>query len=270
MPADRVIIRHAIPGNTDLPCKPAERWVLCAGAVLSVTRNDENDGQAPVRARQPTLMLAASLACPGCGSMPCMTSPATLLCFYVADGASGVGVAVTWPGRDRYLIEVVAPASKCTVLECAIWPRWPHERLLEGWPPGGEHGVPGTNHSPPHFVWRAHILDTYAASGPEPATWKDPDPRRRSSRGSEGFRIGLPARRWRSRDACGLSRLNDSPWRYGLRRTCRPVTGRSYRPRSPWQIQNRLAHLAITHRYKRAHCLWLEQFQIADSLRLNS
>ena len=176
-------------------------------------------------------------------------------------------MAVTWPGRDRYLIEVVAPASKCRVLECAIWPRRPHERLLEGWPPGGEHGVPGTNHSPPHFVWRAHILDTYAASGPEPATWKDPDPRRRSSRGSEGFRIGLPARRWRSRDACGLSRLNDSPWRYGLRRTCRPVTGRSYRPRSPWPIQNRLAHLAITHRYKRAHCLWLEQFQIAESAR---
>ena len=27
--------------------------------------------------------------------------------------------------------------------------------------------------------------DTYAASGPEPGTWKDPDPRRRSNRGSE-------------------------------------------------------------------------------------
>ena len=26
--------------------------------------------------------------------------------------------------------------------------------------------------------------DTYAASGPEPGTWKDPDPRRRSNRGS--------------------------------------------------------------------------------------
>src|SRR6266566_2417468 len=35
------------------------------------------------------------------------------------------------------------------------------------------------------LVWRAHIPDTYAASGPESATWKDPDPRRRSSRGSE-------------------------------------------------------------------------------------
>ena len=26
--------------------------------------------------------------------------------------------------------------------------------------------------------------------------------------------------------------------------------------------------LAVTHRYKRAHCLWLEQFQIADLARL--
>ena len=33
---------------------------------------------------------------------------------------------------------------------------------------------------------RAHIPGSYAASGPEPATWKDPDPRRRSSRGSGG------------------------------------------------------------------------------------
>jgi len=35
-------------------------------------------------------------------------------------------------------------------------------------------------------VRRASIPDTYAASGPEPGTWKDPDPRRRSSRGSGG------------------------------------------------------------------------------------
>ena len=35
-------------------------------------------------------------------------------------------------------------------------------------------------------VRRAHIPDTSAASTPEPGTWKDPDPRRRSSRGSEG------------------------------------------------------------------------------------
>jgi hypothetical protein len=32
------------------------------------------------------------------------------------------------------------------------------------------------------LVWRAHIAGTYAASGPESATWKDPDPRRRGSR----------------------------------------------------------------------------------------
>ena len=35
-------------------------------------------------------------------------------------------------------------------------------------------------------VRRACIPDTYAASGPKPGTWKDPDPRRRSSRGSGG------------------------------------------------------------------------------------
>ena len=57
-------------------------------------------------------------------------------------------------------------------------------------------------------VRRACIPDTYAASGPESATWKDPDPRRRSSR-DQGLRTGVPARRWRLRDACGLSRLND-------------------------------------------------------------
>ncbi len=58
------------------------------------------------------------------------------------------------------------------------------------------------------LVWRAHIPDTYAASGPGPGTWKDPDPRRRSSRGSRGLRLGLSARQWRLREACGLSRLN--------------------------------------------------------------
>jgi hypothetical protein len=36
-------------------------------------------------------------------------------------------------------------------------------------------------------VRRAHIPATYAASGPEPGTWKDPDPRRRAAgtKGSE-------------------------------------------------------------------------------------
>ena len=29
--------------------------------------------------------------------------------------------------------------------------------------------------------------------------------------------------------------------------------------------QARLAFLAVTHRYKPTHCLWLEQFQIAES-----
>ena len=34
--------------------------------------------------------------------------------------------------------------------------------------------------------------------------------------------------------------------------------------------QARLAVLATTHGYKRTHCLWLEQFQIADSARLTA
>jgi hypothetical protein len=59
--------------------------------------------------------------------------------------------------------------------------------------------------------------------------------------------------------ACPVSTTS---WRYGLRRTCRLVTGRSHRPQSAWPDRARLALLAVTHRYKRAHCLWLEQFQI--------
>jgi hypothetical protein len=65
--------------------------------------------------------------------------------------------------------------------------------------------------------------------------------------------------------ACPVSTTS---WRYGLRRTYRLVTGRSHRPRSTWPNQARLAFLAVTHRYNRTHCLWLEPFQIADSARL--
>ena len=59
--------------------------------------------------------------------------------------------------------------------------------------------------------------------------------------------------------ACPVSTTS---WPYGLRRTCRLVTGRSHRPRSTWPGQARLAFLAVTHRYKRTHRLGLEQFQI--------
>ena len=48
--------------------------------------------------------------------------------------------------------------------------------------------------------------------------------------------------------ACPVSTTS---WRYGLRRTCRLVTGRSHRPRSTWPNQARLAFLAVTHCYKR-------------------
>jgi hypothetical protein len=65
--------------------------------------------------------------------------------------------------------------------------------------------------------------------------------------------------------ACPVSTTS---WRYGLRRTCRLVTGRSHRPRSTWPNQARLALLAVTHRYERINCLRLEPFQIAEYLRL--
>jgi hypothetical protein len=116
-------------------------------------------------------------------------------------------------------------------------------------------------------VRRACIPDTYAASGPETGTWNDPDPRRRSSRGSGAQ--NRPARQWRLRERLRAVPSQRPSWRYGLRRTCRLVTGRSHRPRSTWPNQARLAVLAVTHRYSRTHCLWLEQFQIADSARLD-
>jgi hypothetical protein len=91
--------------------------------------------------------------------------------------------------------------------------------------------------------------------GPESATWKDPDPRRRSIRDQEAQNRPVYA----TPAACPVSMTS---WRYGLRRACRLVTRRSHRPRSTWPNQARLAFLAVTHRYKRTHCLWLEQFQI--------
>jgi len=83
--------------------------------------------------------------------------------------------------------------------------------------------------------------------------------------GIRGLRIGLPARQWRLRRLRPVCPVSTTSWRYDLRRTCRLVTGRSHRPRSTWPDQARLPLLTVTHRYKRAHCLWLEQFQIADS-----
>jgi len=59
---------------------------------------------------------------------------------------------------------------------CSSWTR--------GHPPPASVFREGAARKVSALVWRAHIPDTYAASGPEPGTWKDPDPRRRSSRGS--------------------------------------------------------------------------------------
>jgi hypothetical protein len=112
-------------------------------------------------------------------------------------------------------------------------------------------------------VRRAHIPDTCAAPGPNQEPGKDPDPRRRSSRGSGGSEQAcLPGNGgYATPAACPASTTS---WRYGLRRTCRLVTGRSHRPPSTWPDQPRLTLLAVTHRCKQTHCLWLEQFQIAD------
>ena len=101
-------------------------------------------------------------------------------------------------------------------------------------------------------VQRACIPGHLRGIGPEPGTWKDPDPRRRSSRGSGGSEHAcLPGDGgYATRAACPVSTTS---WRYGLRRTCRLVTGRSHRPRSTWPNQARLAFLAVTHRYKRTH-----------------
>ena len=88
--------------------------------------------------------------------------------------------------------------------------------------------------------------DTYAASGPEPGTWKDPDPRRRSSRGPGA----------QNRPACAAlaatRRLRPVPSQRFLALWCqatrRLVADRSRRPRSAWPDQARLALLAVTHR----------------------
>ena len=59
--------------------------------------------------------------------------------------------------------------------------------------------------------------------------------------------------------ACPVSTDFLALWSQAYMSSCNPqVTSTS--------IQARLAFLAVTHRYKRTHCLWLEQFQIADSV----
>ena len=80
---------------------------------------------------------------------------------------------------------------------------------------------------------RAHIPDTYAASGPEPGTCKDPDPGDGAAgdQGAQNRPVCLAMAATRTPAACPVSTTSR---RYGLRRTCRLVTGRSHRPRSTW------------------------------------
>ena len=114
----------------------------------------------------------------------------------------------------------------------------------------------------PPLVRRAHIPDACAAPGPDQEPGRILDSRRRSSRGSRGpEQACLPGGGYAAPAACPASATS---WRYGPRRTCHLVPGRSHRPRSTWPDQDRLPSLAVTHRYKPTNCLWLEQFQIAD------
>ena len=80
--------------------------------------------------------------------------------------------------------------------------------------------------------------------------------------GDQGLRMGLSAGDGGyATPAAGP--VSTTSWHYGLRRTRRLVTGGSHRPRSTWPDQARLAFLAVTHRYKRTNCLWLERFQLS-------
>jgi hypothetical protein len=59
-------------------------------------------------------------------------------------------------------------------------------------------------------------------------------------------------------------------WRPPLPSAClRPNGGEAARraAQAGRATKARLAPLAVTHRYNRTHCLWLEQFQIAESVR---
>ena len=135
---------------------------------------------------------------------------------------------------------------------------------VDAQPSAARISLPGARRgrSPPRYVELAFRTPPRHRA-PGPGTWKDPDPRRRSSRGSEGPEQACLPRDGGYATPAGCP-VSTTSRRYDLRRTCRLVTGRSHRPRSTWPNQARLALLAVTHRYNRTHCLWLEQFQIAD------
>ena len=104
----------------------------------------------------------------------------------------------------------------------------------------------------------------HRAPNQEPGRILIPDDGAAGDQGAQNRPVCPAMAATRTPAACPVSTTS---WRHGLRRTCRLVTGRSHRPRSTWPDQARLAFLAVTHRYKRTHCLWLEQFQIAESAR---
>jgi hypothetical protein len=95
--------------------------------------------------------------------------------------------------------------------------------------------------------------------GLDPGTRKDPDPRRRSSRGSG------PQNRPARPATAAARRMRPVPsttsWRYGSQPHMPSRNHNNLHPHGHLTDQARLALPAVTHRYKRIHCLWLEQFQ---------
>ena len=131
------------------------------------------------------------------------------------------------------LLELDAQPSAATI------PSSSRERSAEGLPWGGEltFRTPARHRAPNNEPGRILI------------------PGDGSSRGSRAQNrpAGRPAMAaGRTPAACPVSTTS---WRYGLRRTCRLVTGRSHPPRSTRLNQARLALLAVTDKLSSARTI---------------
>jgi hypothetical protein len=110
-------------------------------------------------------------------------------------------------------------------------------------------------------VRRAYIPGHLRRIGPRTGDLEGPRSPATEQPGIRRLRTGAPARRWRLRDACGLSRLNNllALWSQAHVPSCnRQVTSTSVHMAKPGPA----TAPAVTHRCNRTHCLWLEQFQI--------
>ena len=96
-------------------------------------------------------------------------------------------------------------------------------------------------------VRRACIPDTSAASRPNRGPGRILIPGDGAA-GDQGPRIGLPARQWRLRDACGLSRLNDflALWSQAYMSSCnRQVTSTSIHMARPGPVSVPRGHAPL-------------------------